>query len=81
MYNKLNGCYSPDFLLPAYYIQTTLLFPPETVLTVKWIPLTADAQQGNNNRATDNNLYNSFSGIFIGEEEETEVDEKMNETH
>ena len=40
-----------------------------------WIPLTADPQQ------LDNNLYIMFSGILIGEEVKTGIDEQLNEPH
>ena len=81
MYNMAQWIIQSQLLHPAYYIRTTLQLPPKTVLTVECIPLTADAQQGNNNRATDNNLYNSFTGIFHRIREKTEVDGQLIETH
>ena len=56
-------------------LQTTLLFPPNTVLTVKMNPSNSNI----NNPTT--TFYNLFSGILIGEEEETKVGEQLNESH
>ena len=52
-------------------LQTTLLFPPKTVLTVKMNPSNRNRQQPNNN------LYNTFFKILIGEKI-TGVDANLN---
>ena len=48
-YNELNGFFSQNSLLPAYYITTTLLLPPKTILIVKLNPSNNNRQQPNNN--------------------------------